>query len=96
MAMRVGIGFFLVLILLLQGRLWVSHDGFREVARLEGLIRQQQDENARMAERNQRLEAEVHDVKAGDAGVEERARSDLGLIGANETFYIFGEPQPQG
>lgn len=90
MAMRVAVGVLVVLLVLLQGRLWISRDGFREVQRLQNLIAQQKEENTRLTERNQRLEAEVVELRSGQASIEERARSDLGLVGANETFYVFG------
>lgn len=85
-----------LLLVLLQGRLWVSDDGLREVARLERLISQQRQENARLARRNYRLEAEVRQLRAGETAVEERARSDLGLVGHGETFYLFADHGPGG
>ena len=77
----------LAALLLLQYRLWLSGDGVREVWRLRSAVAVQQSENARLAERNRQLAAEVHDLKQGYAALEERARSDLGMIGANETFF---------
>jgi cell division protein FtsB len=74
---------------LLQARLWFSEDGFRGVAQLRGQLAAQRAENRDMAERNRRLEAEVADLRQGFSALEERARSDLGLIGPNESFYIF-------
>ncbi len=94
--MRAGIGLLSVLLLLLQVRLWVSDDGYGEVARLAGLITGQTAENARLNQRNQRLEAEVIELRKGDSAVEERARADLGLIGPDETFYLFGAARPTG
>jgi cell division protein FtsB len=94
--MRVGIGLLSVLLALLQVRLWVSDDGYREVARLGTLITDQTAENARLTQRNQRLEAEVVELRKGDSAVEERARADLGLIGPDETFYLFGGARPAG
>ena len=85
-------GLLLVALVLLQAQLWFSADGFREVNRLAALIAGQQAENLRLAERNQRLEAEVRQLKAVAGAVEERARTDLGLIGNTETFYLFGSP----
>jgi cell division protein FtsB len=93
---RAGIGLLSALLLLLQVRLWVSDDGYREVARLNALIDVQTDENTRLSQRNQRLEAEVVELRKGNAAVEERARADLGLIGPGETFYLFGESRPAG
>lgn len=94
--MRAGIGLLSVLLLLLQVRLWVSDDGYREVARLGTLITEQAAENVRLTQRNQRLEAEVVELRKGDSAVEERARADLGLIGPDETFYLFGGARPAG
>lgn len=96
LVMRAGIGLLAVLLVLLQVRLWVSDDGYREVARLGALITGQVAENARLAQRNQRLEAEVVELRKGDSAVEERARADLGLIGPHETFYLFGGARPTG
>jgi cell division protein FtsB len=77
----------LAVALLLQYRLWLSADGVREVARLKSAVAAQAAENDRLAQRNRELAAEVHDLKNGMAALEERARSELGMIGDNETFY---------
>ena len=74
-------------LLLLQYRIWLSDDGVREVVRLRSAVTAQQTENGRLAERNRELAAEVHDLKNGMAALEERARSELGMIGNNETYY---------
>jgi cell division protein FtsB len=74
-------------LLLLQYRLWLSGDGVREVWRLRSAVAQQQTENARLSERNRQLGAEVHDLKQGYEALEERARSDLGMVAGNETFF---------
>jgi len=78
---------------LLQLRLWFSEDGVRGVAQLRSQLVEQRAENRGLAQRNQRLEAEVADLRQGFSALEERARSDLGLIGSNETFYIFAGKQ---
>jgi cell division protein FtsB len=74
-------------LLLLQYRVFVSSDGIREVLRLQDAVAAQQAENARLAERNRQLAAEVHDLKQGYAALEERARTELGMIAGNESFY---------
>ncbi len=79
-----------LLFVVLQLKLWGSDDGFRSVQRLREQVSFQRDENARLKERNERLEAEVVDLRKGFDAVEERARSDLGLIEPNETFYVLG------
>jgi cell division protein FtsB len=87
MATRILIGLFLAALLGLQYRLWVADGGLREVWRLESAIEAQQRENAGLQERNRTLAAEVRDLKEGRVALEERARTDLGMIGANETFF---------
>ena len=74
-------------LVLLQVRLWLSDDGLREVWRLEAEVSRRTDENSRLAVRNAALEAEVLDLKQGMAAAEERARTELGMIRAGETFY---------
>jgi cell division protein FtsB len=76
-----------VVVLLLQYRVWFSEDGVREVARLKQAVVRQQGENAQLTDRNRQLAAEVRDLKTGMDALEERARSDLGMIARNETFY---------
>lgn len=82
-----------VALLLLQYRMFLSNDGIREVLRLQGAVATQQSENQRLAERNRQLAAEVHDLKQGYAALEERARSDLGMVAGNETFYQVVPPR---
>jgi len=95
MLMRVVPAVLVVVLGLLQVRLWFSEDGLRGVSRLRGQLVEQRADNRRLAERNRRLEAEVADLRQGFSALEERARADLGLIGPNETFYIFtGGAQP--
>jgi cell division protein FtsB len=74
-------------LLLLQYRLWLSNDGVPEVRRLRAAVAARQADNARVSERNRQLAAEVRDLKQGYSALEERARSDLGMIAGNESFY---------
>ncbi len=74
-------------IVLLQYRVWFSEDGVRQVARLRQAVATQRAENEQLTERNRQLAAEVRDLKTGLDALEERARSDLGMIARNETFY---------
>jgi cell division protein FtsB len=74
-------------LLLLQYRLWLSNDGVSEVLRLRSAVTARQADNARVSERNHQLAAEVRDLKQGYTALEERARSDLGMIAGNESFY---------
>ncbi len=72
---------------LLQYRLWLSDEGMREVWHLDQAVERQHADNAALAERNAQLKAEVADLKEGLTALEERARHDLGMITASETFY---------
>jgi len=74
-------------LLLLQYRIWFSGDGVSEVLRLRTAVAGQEAENQRLSERNRQLAAEVRDLKQGYAALEERARTDLGMIGRNETYF---------
>jgi len=76
-----------VAVILLQYRVWLSADGIREVARLKQAVAAQRAENEQLADRNRQLAAEVRDLKTGMDALEERARSDLGMVARNETFY---------
>lgn len=87
MIVRIVSGVLLIAVLALQYRLWLSPDGMRDLWRTEAAIEAQVEENQRLAERNRTLAAEVRDLKEGRAALEERARTDLGMIGANETFF---------
>lgn len=84
----------LLALILLQYRIWISDDGVRAVERLQHVVTTQEQLNARLTERNSRLAAEVQDLKSGTAAIDELARSDLGMIGPNETFYQVVEPAP--
>jgi cell division protein FtsB len=92
----------LTVVVALQYRLWMSDDGVRELARLSAAVEQQKAENQELEARNQQMVAEVTDLKAGMAAIEERARSELGMIGRSETFYqvvpvrsqMLGAPPP--
>lgn len=82
----------LVLVLLgllaaLQYKLWHGAGGQNDVAALNAQVEAQRAENARLQARNDALAAEVSDLKSGGEAVEERARSELGLVKPGETFY---------
>ncbi|HUI62382.1 MAG TPA: cell division protein FtsB [Steroidobacteraceae bacterium] len=83
-----------VVAVLLQYRIWLSPDGVRELDRLQSAVAAQRAENDQLVERNRQLAAEVHDLKSGMQALEERARSDLGMIASNETFYQVVPPRP--
>jgi cell division protein FtsB len=92
--MKFALGALVLLLALLQYRLWLSDDGMREVRRLRTDITEQRTQNEALRERNRTLAAEVQDLKKGTTAIEERARTDLGMIGKSETFYQVVAPRP--
>lgn len=76
-----------IVLVLLQYRLWLGDGGMGEVHRLRAEIDVQRDQNRELKERNRTLAAEVQDLKKGTVAIEERARTDLGMVGRGETFY---------
>ena len=87
----------LVLVLLLgwlQYKFWFGVGISGQVVALEQQVAAQKRENAGLQERNDALAAEVEDLKSGESAVEERARSELGMIKPGETFYRVVEPVP--
>ena len=75
------------LLALVQFRLWVGDESLAEVWRLRQAIESQDSENVLLKSRNQRLEAEVRDLKNGLEAVEERARLELGMIRRDEIYF---------
>ena len=96
MSLRIAAGLLFAALLVLQYRIWASPSGMREVWRLERAIEAQVAENDRLAERNRTLAAEVRDLKDGKKAIEERARTDLGMVRANETFFQVVPPSAAG
>ena len=82
--------FALTLVLILAGlqyRIWVGEGSLAEVWRLTKSIEAQTAKNVDLLDRNQRLHAEVLDLKQGMEAIEERARRELGMIAKGEVFY---------
>lgn len=76
-----------VTVTMLQVRLWLSDDGYRKTLDLRTAVADQRAQNQVLRERNAALDGEVINLKQGLDAAEERARTDLGMIGPNETFY---------
>ncbi|MCS3903764.1 cell division protein FtsB [Methylohalomonas lacus] len=77
----------LLLLCFLQYQLWIGNGSLTEVNHLQQTRAELREQNQRLSERNESLAAEVMDLKHGKEALEERARSELGMIRANETFY---------
>jgi cell division protein FtsB len=76
-----------VALVMTQTELWLARSGVPGVLALQRQIDAQMRENATLRERNLALDAEVQDLKQGLEAVEERARSEMGMIRETEIFY---------
>lgn len=85
-----------ILIALLQYPLWLGKGSWLRVWELNRKVAEQQDKNAALKARNDALNAEVTDLKSGRAAIEERARSELGMIKQDEVFFqVVDTPPPE-
>ena len=82
------------LIAALQWPLWAGKGGWARVWELDRQLEAQQRSNDAARARNVALAAEIRDLKTGFEAIEERARSELGMIAGNETFYQVIPPKP--
>ena len=85
--LRVLLVVLVLLLAALQYKLWYGSGGQHEVVALKAQVAAQAAENRKLQARNDALAAEVADRKAGGEAVEERARSELGMVKPGETFY---------
>jgi cell division protein FtsB len=95
-AFRVVLVILVLMLAWLQYRYWFGAGGQREVAGLRDAVEAQARDNVGLRERNDALAAEVEDLKSGEAAIEERARSELGMIRPGETFYRVVDPDAGG
>jgi cell division protein FtsB len=75
------------LLLLIQYPLWLGKGGWLRVWEVDREIQSQREINLRLKTRNGALDAEVRDLKQGFEAIEERARSELGMIRHDEIFF---------
>ncbi len=87
--MRIMIGILVVLLVVLQYKLWFSKDGAQAVSRMKQAIHLKQDENKTLSERNKAIGREVDELKQGKAAAVDKARHDLGMVKQDETYYQF-------
>jgi cell division protein FtsB len=93
--MRVVTFILLALILLLQYPLWLGRGGWMKVWDLDRQVDAQKKINQQTQARNSALDAEVRDLKEGTEAVEERARSELGMVKRDEIFFqMVGDHPP--
>ena len=81
-----------VLIAAIQSPLWFGTGGWLRVWDLDRQVEAQRETNIRLAARNTTLDAEVKDLKQGYDAIEERARSELGMVKQDELFFQLLQP----
>lgn len=89
------LGVLIILLAVLQYRLWIGEGSLAHAHRLEKEIKLQKAENDRMHERNRIMDVEVEELKTGLDTIEERARNDIGLIKKDETFFMIMDENQQ-
>ncbi len=86
---------FVALVAALQYPMWLGKGGWLQVREFDRQIVAQRAVNAGLKQRNEALDAEVRDLKSGYEAIEERARSELGMIRQDEVFFQLQEgPAP--
>lgn len=83
----------IILLALLQYKLWFAEGNVLAVYQLRQELQLQRDLNDQLRQQNAALDAEVFDLKQGTQSVEERARSEMGMIHQDEQFYQLVEKQ---
>ncbi len=83
-----------VLILLLQYPLWFGKGGWFRVWELSQEVKEQKQSNQQAQMRNAVMDAEVRDLKQGSDAIEERARSELGMIKRGEVLFLVDDAHP--
>ena len=84
------------LLLLLQWPLWFGERGWFAVQRLQNQLAQQVQANLKAQQDNDRLGAEVHDLKSGLSGVQDQARREMGMVKPDEIFVQIVPPTRAG
>ena len=94
--MRLINALLLVLLVLLQFKLWFGDGGLRDKWQIEAGALEQQAENSSLLLRNKALASEVQDLKNGTEALEERARNELGLVEPDQEFFQVVESPAKG
>jgi len=76
----------IALLVVLQAQLWFGRGSLPDVMRLRQQLKEQKQQNQAAQLANERLGAELYDLKDGLEMVEERARAEIGMVKPNEIF----------
>ena len=93
--MRILAIVFAVLILALQYPLWLGKGGWLKVRETDRQLAAQHEANGKLKARNEALDADVRDLKTGSEAIEERARTDLGMMRSDEVLFQLQAGAPQ-
>jgi cell division protein FtsB len=93
--MKLLTGVLVALIVLIQYPLWFGKGGWLRVWEISNQLQAQKANNRKLEVRNASLAAEVRDLKTGTEAIEERARSELGMIRGDEVFFQIEEAAPK-
>ena len=81
----------IILFLLLQADIWIKKDGYKRKVELAEMIEIQTEANKEMTIRNNQLQQEILDLKNGTEAIEEKARTEIGMIKEGEEFYLIAK-----
>ena len=76
----------ITLLVVLHAQLWFGRGSLPNVSQLQAQLAEQNRQNQRALRANEQLAAEVRDLKEGLEMIEEKARSELGMIRSNEIY----------
>ena len=93
--MRILAGILAALIVLIQYPLWFGKGGWLRAWEVDRQVAAARQANRGLEGRNASLAAEVRDLKTGTEAIEERARSELGMIRGDEIFFQIEEAAPK-
>ena len=80
-----------ILFLLLQVDIWIKKDGYKRKVELTETIEMQTEANKEMTIRNNQLQQEIIDLRNGTEAIEEKARTEMGMIKEGEEFYLIAK-----
>lgn len=72
------------LLAVVQAQLWLGRGSVGDVAQMQRKLDEQKARNTVAQQANEQLAAEVRDLREGLEMVEEKARSELGMVKPNE------------
>jgi len=89
--MRILTVILIIVFILLQIDIWLKEDGKKRTKELNQMINTQQQENKETMIRNRELEQEIKDLKEGTEALEEKARTEMGMIKEGEELYLIAK-----